>query len=119
MTSRAELACTVCQAIDSFRDWIPKIGEAVVDAQELGLEEKDSAGLVRQVSGEAGLQSEGILALPSVQAVPRGARPGSTAEARAVLGNFPPGYTSQVDLKHKWSVFRTEVIDGGTAWRGV
>ena len=68
----------VCAHIDDSREQIIGIGEAIMDAPELGFKEDRTAGRVIALFDELGLEYQDGLALTGVKAVLRGARPGPT-----------------------------------------
>ena len=85
MTSRESLKRQVCEAIDARRESIVEIGEAIMDAPELGFKENRTAARVQQVFKEIGLPFDDGLAVTGVKAVLRGAAPGPTV---ALMGEL-------------------------------
>ena len=85
MSQRTILKQRVVETIDSRRDEIIGIGEAIMDAPELGFKEQRTAGRVREVFDRLGLPHEDNLAITGVKAVLRGARPGPTV---ALMGEL-------------------------------
>ncbi len=75
----------VCEAIDKRRDEIIGIGEAIMDAPELGFKERQTADRVKEIFGQLGLPYDDGLALTGVKAVLRGAKPGPTV---ALMGEL-------------------------------
>jgi amidohydrolase len=85
MTDRETLKRQVCEAVDQHRDDIVNIGEAIMDAPELGFKEQRTAERVKEVFERAGLPFEGGLGITGVKAVLRGAKPGPTV---ALMGEL-------------------------------
>ncbi|MFN0168092.1 MAG: amidohydrolase [Bryobacteraceae bacterium] len=85
MPSRDELKQKVCAAIDARRDRITQLGEAIMDAPELGFKETSTAARVKHVFDEAGLAYQDQLAITGVKAVLHGAKPGPTV---ALMGEL-------------------------------
>ena len=85
MSEREELKRLVCDAIDARRERITGVGEAIMDAPELGFKEHRTSERVKEVFEEAGLPFRDGLALTGVKAVLRGARPGPTV---ALMGEL-------------------------------
>ena len=75
----------VCETIDSARDRIVEIGEAIMDAPELGFKEYRTADRVKETLDGLGLECEEGLALTGVKAVLRGGKPGPTV---ALMGEL-------------------------------
>ncbi len=75
----------ICEAIDAHRDEIVGIGEAIMDAPELGFKEHQTADRVKEVFRCAGLSYDDGLALTGVRAVLQGAQPGPTV---ALMGEL-------------------------------
>tara|TARA_B100000809_G_scaffold229825_1_gene243718 strand:- start:2595 stop:3932 length:1338 start_codon:yes stop_codon:yes gene_type:complete len=75
----------VCETIDSARDHIVEIGEAIMDAPELGFKEYRTADRVKETLDGLGLEFEEGLALTGVKAVLRGGKPGPTV---ALMGEL-------------------------------
>ncbi len=75
----------VCETIDSARDRIVEIGEAIMDAPELGFKEHRTADRVKETLDGLGLEFEEGLALTGVKAVLRGGKPGPTV---ALMGEL-------------------------------
>lgn len=75
----------VCAAIDAGRDAIVEIGEAIMDAPELGFKEYRSADRVKKFLSDVGLEYEDGLAVTGVKAVLRGGQPGPTV---ALMGEL-------------------------------
>ncbi len=75
----------VCGTIDSARDRIVEIGEAIMDTPELGFKEHRTADRVRETLEELGLELEDGLAITGVKAVLRGGQPGPTV---ALMGEL-------------------------------
>jgi amidohydrolase len=75
----------VCAAIDAGRDSIVEIGEAIMDAPELGFKEHRSAERVKKFLSDVGLEYEDGLAVTGVKAVLRGGQPGPTV---ALMGEL-------------------------------
>jgi len=75
----------VCETIDSARDRIVEIGEAIMDAPELGFKEHRTADRVKETLDGLGLECEEGLALTGVKAVLRGGKPGPTV---ALMGEL-------------------------------
>ncbi|MEX1231456.1 MAG: amidohydrolase [Planctomycetaceae bacterium] len=76
MTSAEMLKRQVCETIDSRRDDIVGIGEAIMDAPELGFKERQTADRVKEIFKQLGLPYDDRLALTGVKAVLRGSKPG-------------------------------------------
>ena len=85
MSVRDDLKRQVCEAIDAQREHIIELGEAIMDAPELGFKEVRTAGRVKKVLEDAGLPCRDQLAVTGVKAVLRGARPGPTV---ALMGEL-------------------------------
>jgi amidohydrolase len=75
----------VCETIDSARDRIVEIGEAIMDAPELGFKEYRTADRVKETLDGLGLEFEEGLALTGVKAVLRGGKPGPTVSLMGEL----------------------------------
>ena len=75
----------VCETIDGARDHIVEIGEAIMDAPELGFKEHRTADRVKETLDGLGLECEEGLALTGVKAVLRGGKPGPTV---ALMGEL-------------------------------
>jgi amidohydrolase len=75
----------VRQVIDSHREQIIEMGEAIMDAPELGFKEHQTAERVVDVFRQIGLPYERGLALTGVSAVLEGSRPGPTV---ALMGEL-------------------------------
>lgn len=78
MSTRELLKQQVLQVIDSRQRDIVGIGEAIMDAPELGFKESRTARQVQDVFDSLGLPHDDGLALTGVKAVLRGAKPGPT-----------------------------------------
>lgn len=76
--STAAVKQQVCETIDTRRDDIIRIGEAIMDAPELGFKEKQTADRVKKTFDTLGLHYQDELALTGVKAVLEGGRPGPT-----------------------------------------
>jgi amidohydrolase len=85
MVDREDLKQQVFDAVDARREQIVGIGEAIMDAPELGFKEFHTADRVKEVFEEAGLPFEERLAITGVKAVLRGGRPGPTV---ALMGEL-------------------------------
>jgi len=85
MDDREALKRRVCEAVDGHGQRIIGIGEAIMDAPELGFKEQKTAARVREVFEAAGLRCEAGLAITGVRAVLRGGRPGPTV---ALMGEL-------------------------------
>ena len=85
MSTREQLKKMVCEAIDGRRQRIIDLGEAIMDAPELGFKEEHTAERVSEVFDEAGLGHETGLALTGVRALLRGGKPGPTV---ALMGEL-------------------------------
>ena len=85
MGNREGLKRAVCAAVDRHRERIVRLGEAVMDAPELGFKEVGTAERVKAVFADAGLPVEAGLALTGVRALLRGGRPGPTV---ALMGEL-------------------------------
>jgi amidohydrolase len=75
----------VCEAVDSCRDQVVGLGEAIMDQPELGFKEQETAAKVEGVFGKLGLEYSAELALTGVKGVLRGAKPGPTV---ALMGEL-------------------------------
>jgi amidohydrolase len=78
MNDHSAIHRQVCAAVDARRTDIINIGEAIMDAPELGFKEQRTADRVKQVFDDASLTFDEGLALTGVKAILRGARPGPT-----------------------------------------
>lgn len=78
MSDRENLKLRACETIDERLDEIIGIGEAIMDAPELGFKEHRTADRVKGVFDRSGLPFDDGLALTGVKAVLRGAKPGPT-----------------------------------------
>ena len=85
MIARETLKKQVCEAIDQRRQRIIGVGEAIMDAPELGFKETATARRVQKIFDEAGLPYQTDLALTGVKAVLRGKHPGPTV---ALMGEL-------------------------------
>ena len=85
MSNSEELKQKVCDLIDERQEHIVGVGEAIMDAPELGFKEVRTAERVKKVFEEAGLPFESELALTGVKAVLRGKKPGPTV---ALMGEL-------------------------------
>jgi len=85
MSNLLETKNQVCAAIDAGRESIVEIGEAIMDAPELGFKEHRSADRVKGFLADVGLSYEDGLAVTGVKAVLRGAEPGPTV---ALMGEL-------------------------------
>ncbi|MDA1055888.1 MAG: amidohydrolase [Planctomycetota bacterium] len=75
----------VCETIDAHRAEIVGIGEAIMDAPELGFKERQTADRVKEVFRRTGLSFDDGLALTGVKAVLQGEKPGPTV---ALMGEL-------------------------------
>lgn len=75
----------VCETIDAHRAEIVGIGEAIMDAPELGFKERQTADRVKEVFRRTGLAYDDGLALTGVKAVLQGDKPGPTV---ALMGEL-------------------------------
>lgn len=75
----------VCETIDAHRAEIVGIGEAIMDAPELGFKERQTADRVKEVFRRTGLSYDDGLALTGVKAVLQGEKPGPTV---ALMGEL-------------------------------
>ena len=75
----------VCETIDAHRAEIVGIGEAIMDAPELGFKERQTADRVKEVFRRTGLPYDDGLALTGVKAVLKGEKPGPTV---ALMGEL-------------------------------
>ncbi|MDA1055929.1 MAG: amidohydrolase [Planctomycetota bacterium] len=75
----------VCETIDAHRAEIVGIGEAIMDAPELGFKERQTADRVKEVFRRTGLSYDDGLALTGVRAVLQGEKPGPTV---ALMGEL-------------------------------
>lgn len=75
----------VCETIDAHRAEIVGIGEAIMDAPELGFKERQTADRVKEVFRRTGLAYDDGLALTGVKAVLQGEKPGPTV---ALMGEL-------------------------------
>ena len=78
MPTLEEPAQQICEAIDRHSDEIIGIGEAIMDAPELGFKEHKTALRVQESFAERKLPFETELAITGVKAVLEGAKPGPT-----------------------------------------
>ena len=85
MSSCDALKKHVCETIDSARDRIVGIGEAIMDAPELGFKEYRTVDRVKETLEDLGLELEQGLAITGVKAVLRGGKPGPTV---ALMGEL-------------------------------
>jgi amidohydrolase len=85
MSDHGSLKQTVCQTIDEARDRVVGIGEAIMDAPELGFKEHRTAERVRTTFEDLGLEAESGLAITGVKAILRGGQPGPTV---ALMGEL-------------------------------
>jgi len=85
MSDHGSLKQTVCQTIDEARDRVVGIGEAIMDAPELGFKEHQTAERVRTTFEDLGLEAESGLAITGVKAILRGGQPGPTV---ALMGEL-------------------------------
>ncbi|MEC9002840.1 MAG: amidohydrolase [Planctomycetota bacterium] len=85
MSDHGSLKQTVCQTIDEARDRVVGIGEAIMDAPELGFKEHRTAERVRTTFEDLGLEAEAGLAITGVKAILRGGQPGPTV---ALMGEL-------------------------------
>ncbi len=85
MSNAAELKQKVCEIIESQKDEIIGIGEAIMDDPELGFKERNTAELVKTALGGLDLPVESGLAVTGVKAVLNGAKPGPTI---AIMGEL-------------------------------
>jgi amidohydrolase len=85
MSDHSSLKQTVCRTIDEARDRVVGIGEAIMDAPELGFKEHRTAERVRTTFEDLGLEAESGLAITGVKAILRGGQPGPTV---ALMGEL-------------------------------
>ena len=85
MSDHDSLKRTVCHTIDEARDRVVGIGEAIMDAPELGFKEHRTAERVKETFTDLGLETESGLAITGVKAVLRGGQPGPTV---ALMGEL-------------------------------
>ncbi|QDT49230.1 p-aminobenzoyl-glutamate hydrolase subunit B [Symmachiella dynata] len=85
MNSCAELKQHLTDEIDARRETVVGIGEAIMDAPELGFKEFRTADLVKETFTEFGLSFDDQLAITGVKAVLRGGKPGPTV---ALMGEL-------------------------------
>ncbi|MDE0736710.1 MAG: amidohydrolase [Pirellulaceae bacterium] len=85
MSDHGSLKQTVCRTIDEARDRVVGIGEAIMDAPELGFKEHRTAERVRTTFEDLGLEAESGLAITGVKAILRGGQPGPTV---ALMGEL-------------------------------
>ncbi len=85
MSNTASMKQAVCQAIETERDRIVQLGEAIMDEPELGFKETRTAARVQEAFEMAGLPSETGLALTGVRAIFDSGRPGPTV---ALMGEL-------------------------------
>jgi len=85
MSISEELRTKVCALIDERQEHIIGLGEAIMDAPELGFKEVRTADRVKKVFEEVDLPFESELALTGVKAVLRGKKPGPTV---ALMGEL-------------------------------
>ncbi|MCH2126331.1 MAG: amidohydrolase [Pirellulaceae bacterium] len=85
MTNHDVLKQNVCQVIDQARDRIVGLGEAIMDAPELGFKEHATAARVKETLEDLGLTYDDGLAITGVKAVLRGGKPGPTV---ALMGEL-------------------------------
>ena len=78
MTSHARLKQQVLAAIDARRDEIVELGEAIMDAPELGFKEHQTSRRVSETFLACSLPFDDGLALTGIKAVLRGGKPGPT-----------------------------------------
>lgn len=83
--AREALKEAVCASVDRHSERIVGVGEAIMDAPELGFKETATADRVKEVFSEAKLPMEDGLALTGVRAELRGSRPGPTV---ALMGEL-------------------------------
>ena len=91
MSDHGSLKQTVCQTIDEARDRVVGIGEAIMDAPELGFKEHRTAERVRTTFEDLGLEAESGLAITGVKAILRGGQPGPTVALMGELDARYPG----------------------------
>lgn len=84
-TDRQQLKQEICAAIDRGRQRVCGLGEAIMDAPELGFKEYQTAGKVQVQFDKMGLPYEAGLALTGVKGVLRGKKPGPTV---ALMGEL-------------------------------
>ncbi|QDU44897.1 p-aminobenzoyl-glutamate hydrolase subunit B [Symmachiella dynata] len=85
MNSCAELKQHLTHEIDARRETVVGIGEAIMDAPELGFKEFRTADLVKESFTDFGLSFDDQLAITGVKAVLRGGKPGPTV---ALMGEL-------------------------------
>ena len=85
MISSETLKKQVCEAIDQRKQRIVGIGEAIMDAPELGYKEVRTADRVKEIFDELELPYEDALAITGVKATLRGKHPGPTV---ALMGEL-------------------------------
>ena len=85
MNSCAELKQHLTHEIDARRETVVGIGEAIMDAPELGFKEFRTADLVKETFTDFGLSFDDELAITGVKAVLRGGKPGPTV---ALMGEL-------------------------------
>ncbi|TWU06585.1 p-aminobenzoyl-glutamate hydrolase subunit B [Symmachiella macrocystis] len=85
MNSCAELKQHLTDEIGARRETVVGIGEAIMDAPELGFKEYRTADLVKETFTDFGLSFDDQLAITGVKAVLRGGKPGPTV---ALMGEL-------------------------------
>ena len=85
MSDKQQLKDQVCREIGAREGQVVGIGEAIMDAPELGFKEVRTAQRVRVTFQEAGLPFQDQLGLTGVKAILKGGRPGPTV---ALMGEL-------------------------------
>ena len=85
ITNKSDLKNLVCEEIETHRNEIIRLGQAILENPELGFKEVETARLVARKLGEMGLAPREGLAITGVKAVAKGHVPGPTV---AVLGEM-------------------------------